>query len=228
MRVLDLMTLHCDALYVHNNLTELVCINDWLERPAPFFWMGFTREGVFRRFRYDVSAESRVQAERLLNREPNSPEARLPEHHDALRELFGAQNAIAGPTYWLSALSAESSRSAQRISADNAIVLRERELDAWVPDIPHQQPMFASLEDGRAVAVCASVRSTSLAHEAGVETLSAHRRQGHATAAVAAWAQELLGAGVVPLYSTTWDNLASQRVATGLGFKAFGWEYRIG
>lgn len=88
--------------------------------------------------------------------------------------------------------------------------------------------MFASLEDDRAVAVCASVRATSTAHEAGVETLPESRRRGHGAAAVAAWAEELLGAGSIPLYSTTWDNLASQRVASHLGFQAYGWEYRIG
>ena len=222
------MKMHCDALYVHNALEELVCINDWIERPVPLFWMGLTREGILWRFRSDVSAEIRGQAERLIDREPNALEARLPEHHDSLRDLFGAQNPVAGPTYWLSALSAKSQRGVQRMSADNSFLLRDSALDAWIPDIPYQQPMFASIEDGRAAAICASVRSTSLAHEAGVETLSNRRRRGHATAAVAAWAQELLGADIVPLYSTTWDNLASQRVATGLGFEAFGWEYRVG
>lgn len=228
MRDLDLMTMHCDALYVQDSATDLVCINDWLERPAPAFLMGLTRDGILWRFRHDVPAGTRRQAERYLPREPNRSEARFPENHDSLCALFGAEDAVAGPTYWLPALSPQSNERVTRVSADNASVLRDSELDAWIPDIPHRQPMFASLVDARAAAVCASVRATPIAHEAGVETLSAQRRRGHATAAAAAWAQELLGLGILPLYSTTGDNLASQRVATRLGFEAYGWEYRIG
>ncbi|MCA9983351.1 MAG: hypothetical protein KDE59_03615, partial [Anaerolineales bacterium] len=55
-----------------------------------------------------------------------------------------------------------------------------------------------------------------------------YRRRGYAAAAVAAWAQSLLTAGIVPLYSTAWENLASQGVARRVGFTAFGWEYRLG
>lgn len=222
------MIMHCNALYVHDDHTDLVCINDWLERPAPLFWMGVTRAGVLWRFRYDVPAQVRFQAEGLLDDELNLSAARLRAIHDSLCSFFAERNAAGGPTYWLATLSAQSHRFAERISADNSSVLGGSELAAWIPDVPHQQPMFASLEDGRAVAVCASVRSTPSAHEAGVETHSGYRRRGHATAAVAAWAQELLELGIVPLYSTTSGNLASQRVATGLGFEAFGWEYRIG
>lgn len=228
MQELELMRLHCDALYVQNDVLDIVCINDWLRRPAPVFWMGVTHGGIQWRFRDNVSSDIRVRAERMIDQEPHCVSAEQPRHHDAFRSLFGMRSAIAGPTYWLSDMSAYRDHPTQRVSAANAYVLQGSELDAWIPDIPHQQPVFASLVRGRAVAVCASVRSTGAAHEAGVETLPHHRRAGHATAAVAAWARELLGAGIVPLYSTSWSNLASQRVASALGFEAFGWEYRIG
>lgn len=222
------MSVHCDALYVHNDRRELICINDWLRRPAPAFWMGFTPEGILWRFREDVPAETRTRAERLIDHEANDPASQAPLNHSAYCALFGAQDAISGPTYWLSADPVLSGRPVQRVSAAYAAALNDSGLDAWIPDMPHQKPMFASLENGRAVAVCASVRSTPTAHEVGVETVPRHRRRGHGGAVVAAWAQELLRRDIIPLYSTSWDNLASRGLATGLGFEAFGWEYRIG
>lgn len=230
MNQLELMKAHCDALYVHNEKLDLICINDWLRRPAPSFWIGFTQEGIQWRFREDISAAVRTRIEALINREPRDNSSRLPHHHASYLALLGERNAIAGPTYWLPALSPGSDQDhrVERVSECNAGVLHDSELEAWIPDVPYQQPMFASLESNRAVSVCASVRSTSVAHEAGVETLPGYRREGHAAAVVACWAQELLRTSIVPLYSTSWHNVASQGVARHLGFVAFGWEYRVG
>jgi predicted GNAT family acetyltransferase len=88
--------------------------------------------------------------------------------------------------------------------------------------------MVVSLAEGRAVSVCASVRIAPTAHEAGVETVSDHRRRGHAVAAVRAWAREVETGGALPLYSTSWDNHASRAVAARVGGELFGWEYCVG
>lgn len=228
MDELTLMTAHCAALFVQNEDRELVCVNDWHRRPAPVYWMGFSHKGIVWRFRMDVAVETRAEIERLIGDESTDPSLRWPKHHDSYCALLHEARATSGPTYRLSAHSARSDHSVRRVSLADAAVLRGSGLEAWIPDIPHQQPMFVSLEDGRAVAVCASVRTTPIADEAGVESLPRSRRRGHATAAVAAWSQAVLGAGKVPLYSTTWDNLASQAVARHLGSVAFGWEYRVG
>lgn len=228
MRELELMAMHCNALYVHNEARELVCVNDWLTAPAPSFWLGFTREGILHRFREDVSATIRARLGGLIAEESTHAAPRAPRFHKSYLSLLGAREATAGPTYWLSSLPTSPDRRIQRISAANATVLRESALNAWVPDIPHQQPMFASLDNGLAVSICASVRVTENAHEVGVETISQYRCRGHASAVVSAWAGDLLSAGIVPLYSTSWNNLASQQVARRIGFERFGWEYRIG
>ncbi|MXY71814.1 MAG: GNAT family N-acetyltransferase, partial [Dehalococcoidia bacterium] len=65
--------------------------------------------------------------------------------------------------------------------------------------------------------VCGSVRITPEAHEAGVETSANARGRGFAVAVVAAWAQAVRALGAEPLYSTSWDNAASQAVASKLG-----------
>ena len=50
----------------------------------------------------------------------------------------------------------------------------------WLPDISYRSPFVALLQEGSAVAVCASARMRDGAHEAGVETVSSYRQRGHA------------------------------------------------
>jgi hypothetical protein len=225
---LELMQAHCDACYVQDAAAELVCVNDWIKRAAPAFWLGVTRQGLSWRFRFDVPAEVRARAERLIGSEPFADGERQRPIHDAMyREIFATQQAVAGPTYILPCRAVSVGSQTTPISEANRELLRDG-LEAWIPDIAYQQPMVVSLAEGRAVSVCASVRITPTAHEAGVETVGDHRRRGHAVAAVRAWAREVEAGGALPLYSTSWDNHASRAVAARVGGELFGWEYRVG
>jgi hypothetical protein len=78
-------------------------------------------------------------------------------------------------------------------------------------------PVAVAVRAGVAVAACNSARRRPWACEAGVHTMDGHERQGLATAVVAAWRDAVVAAGMTPLYSTTWDDLASRRVAEKLG-----------
>jgi len=55
-----------------------------------------------------------------------------------------------------------------------------------------------------------------------VETVLAYRGRGYANTVVAAWARDILATGRMPLYSTSWQNLASQAVARKLGLIQYG------
>ena len=86
---------------------------------------------------------------------------------------------------------------------------------------------MAVIVDGQAAAVCASVRITDAAHEAGVETLEGYRRKGYAVAVVSTWASAVEKMGVLPLYSTAVENVASQKVAARLGLSQYGADFHI-
>jgi len=75
---------------------------------------------------------------------------------------------------------------------------------------------MAVIEDGAAVSLCHSARLTDRAAEAGVETLDVYRGRGYASVVVAGWAHAIQATGRIPLYRTSWDNLASQAVARRL------------
>jgi predicted GNAT family acetyltransferase len=83
-------------------------------------------------------------------------------------------------------------------------------------------PCFAVVRGGAAVSVCFSSRIGAAAAESGVETLPHFRGRGYASAATAGWATAVQAAGLIPLYSTSWENLASQGVARRLGLVLFG------
>jgi hypothetical protein len=115
---------------------------------------------------------------------------------------------------------------ATRITRANADLLRGG-MEEWLPDAEAGRLIFAGVADGRAVSICASVSAVAGAHAAGVETLPAYRRRGFAAQAVAGWGRAVLETDAAPFYGTTFDNLASQRVAGRLGMELVGSEFSV-
>ncbi len=107
---------------------------------------------------------------------------------------------------------------ATRISRSNLHLLAGMvsDLDALALTFEAREPRMAVIEDGVAVSVCYSARLTERAADAGVETLEGYRGHSYAPKVVTAWAHAIRATGRIPLYSTSWDNLASQAVARKL------------
>jgi RimJ/RimL family protein N-acetyltransferase len=97
--------------------------------------------------------------------------------------------------------------------------------EGLVEELPAWQPFVAVVKAGRAVSVCRSVRITAKAHEAGVETLPDFRGKGYAKEVTAEWAYLVHSQGALPLYSTSWENVASQSLAKKLNLRMFGADF---
>ena len=142
----------------------------------------------------------------------------------AVRGVLERQAPIAvetgGPAYRFPESVAQSHEVVQVTDANTAVV---RNTYPWLYDaLAAWGPCFAVVRDGAAVSICFSSRIGARACEAGVDTLPAFRGRGYASAVTAAWGTSVRAAGLIPLYSTGWDNLASQGVARRLGLIKFG------
>lgn len=109
------------------------------------------------------------------------------------------------------------------------VLLDKSESSVLIRHFPYSHHVFDSrvpvgvvVRDGAAVSACFSARSTLQAAEAGVATEPTHRRQGLAAAVVTAWITAQHDFGLVPLYSTSWANVGSRRLAAELGLRHYG------
>jgi GNAT superfamily N-acetyltransferase len=175
----------------------------------------------------DLSADVAATLEAIARRPRGPPRDWAHEYAaylSVLAQVAPISAVRAGPVYC--ALDDPTGVAAVAVDADNAGRL-QGELAAWRGDVARLQPMYAVVEDGRAVSLCASVAASDRAHAAGVETARDHRGRGLAVQAVAAWARAVRALGAIPFYGTSFDNIASQGVARRLGLTLVGAEFWI-
>src|SRR5262249_12436175 len=141
-----------------------------------------------------------------------------------LRELLAGHVPVSaeggGPTYVFPAALARP-EGAVRVTDENVALVQETfpTLYRTFAEVP---VCFAAVRDGAAVSVCFSSRIGPRATEAEVETLPEFRGRGYAAAVTAAWGLAVQAAGGIPLYTTSWENVASQGVARHLGLRMYG------
>lgn len=227
------MSLVANALFTHDAASRMVRVNEPDGDVAPRFFLGRTRDGHVWRFRTDLPDDVVSSLTTLCEREQVQPDtlSEHPEHLDAMRCLLAAQQPIekeyAGPEYFFPQhIPQPHGVIAQRMTHEHAESLAPH--FRWVIPLLDSIPVCAVIENGVAVSLCFSSRTTPQADEAGVSTAEGHRGKGYAPMAVAAWANAVRTLGRVPLYGTTWDNAASRRVAAKLGLIQFGALLSIG
>lgn len=226
-----------DALYTRDAAGRLLAADDGEGGAAPRFWLGRTREGCIWRFGASLPADVAEQLDHLCRTEPPAAgdDDREPAQRAEYLRILAAHGDVGkiggGPCY---SAPAGSAPGAAGRSADGIVTIDESNVDLlkahltdWIDVALQWQPMVVALDGGHAVSVCASVRLTGEAHEAGVDTAPAFRRRGFARRAVAAWLVEVRRIGVEPLYSTWWENVASQRLAASLGLPLFGSDFAV-
>jgi RimJ/RimL family protein N-acetyltransferase len=234
---LSLINIQASALFVADPTGRLQYIREpgYAEAeldPAPRFWMGRTRTGNVWRFRQDVPDDLVRDVELLCRTEPVTVDfATLPTHAAAIKAALHMHMPITyewrGPAYWIPH-SVQTPAEVVLVSEANAHVLEAH--FAWKRTSRSGfkfGPVTATVVYGSAVALCFCARLTEQAAEAGVETVEAERGRGYASAAVTGWAAAVRQRGLIPLYSTSWENVASQGVARKLGMLLYGEDWSI-
>jgi RimJ/RimL family protein N-acetyltransferase len=220
-----IMTLQATALFQLDAAGRILAINESDSAPAPRLFIGRTTEGLVWHYRHDLPDALVREIDTLLATEPPSADLRTPLRCDEpLRALLHAHAPItsiwSGPAWWCPEGIAAPRPVPTVQLADGAAMAKH--YPGWARDFANSQPCIAVLDGDDAVAVCCSSRRSPDAAEAGADTLPDYRGRGYAASAVAAWAAAIRATGRLPLYSTAWDNVASQGVARTLGLVLYG------
>jgi GNAT superfamily N-acetyltransferase len=234
MSDLQLLQLQAEALFTHDGRGRILHTNEPEGDRAPRFFFAHSREGNLWRCRDDVPKEMVRALDALAAAEPVGVDLRAePRNVGAFLTALGVEREGApvesGPAYQFPD---ELPRAAgvTHLTRDNLHLLRAmvQDLDYTARYFEERGPCMAVVEDGRAVSICFSARLTDKAAEAGVETLEAYRGRGYAPAVVTEWARAIRATGRIPLYSTSWDNHASQAVARRFRLVHYGTDVSLG
>lgn len=224
------MRQHVGALFTQDRAGRLVAVNEPGGKPAPRFFLGSTVQGHHCWFRHDIEHPVVEELQAMCDAQPPSADlgprpALVEQVCICLARVAAVERVWAGPAF-VCPPGLPETPGGVRVSRTNADLLSPY-LDDWRDDVEAEVPMAASLQDGRAVSVCCSVRVSHPAHEAGVETHPDFRGRGHGARAVAEWAKAVREVGRVPLYSTSWENTASRALAARLRLAQFGADLHI-
>jgi GNAT acetyltransferase len=221
----DLMGIRADTLYTYDASGRMLRTNEPDGSPAPRVFLGRTMTGHVVRFGEGVPDGVARQLTEIIERQAAGgalpvPPAALAAVREALERHAPISREGGGPAYRFPESVAWPAEVVQVTDVNVEVV---RDTFPWlVQALADWWPCFAVVRDGAAVSVCFSSRIGASAAEAGVETLPAFRGRGCAVAVTAAWGAAVRAAGLLPLYSTAWDNLASQGVARRIGLLMFG------
>jgi GNAT superfamily N-acetyltransferase len=234
MSDLQLLQLQAEALFTHDGRGRILHANEPEGDRAPRFFFARSREGNLWRCRDDVPEEMVRALDAFAAAEPVGVDLRAePRNVGAFLTALGDEREGAavesGPAYQFPD---ELPRAAgvTHLTCDDLHLLRAmvQDLDYTARYFEERGPCMVVVADGRAVSICFSARLTDKAAEAGVETLEAYRGRGYAPAVVTAWARAIRATGRIPLYSTSWDNHASQAVARRLRLVHYGTDVSLG
>jgi hypothetical protein len=217
---------HVEALFVHDEHGRLLTVNEPGGGTAPRFYLGMTEEGIIWRYRSDLDSSIAAELNALCKLERQAGWMHEPQYLKEYEKLLPDGLISMGPAFVFPDYPGAPKRKVLEVTNENKKVLRGG-LDAWIVDLERGTKLFVIMVDGQAVSVCASVRETLHCHEAGVETLNEYRGRGYAADVASAWANKLISSKLMPLYSTSWENIASRNVAKKLGLNMYGVDFHI-
>ena len=187
---------------------------------SPRLFLGQTRDGNVRRFRYDLPLQVIKDLEDVIDEEPIVTDLSVGlTLFEEYKRILGKDEPVQQVTMGLGYRYPEKLQrfpDVVRVTQDN-VHLAATSFPWLLKEFKECQPCVAFVEDGQFVSLCHSPYISSNAHIAGVETLEGYRRRGYATAVAVEWGAAVMELEQIPIYSTGLDNMASQGVARRAG-----------
>jgi len=219
----ELMAIQANVLFSHDLLGRMISVNEPGHPIGPRFFLGCTSGGNVTKYRYDLTNDIVSEIEQLVSKHPNY--INLAKIINILSREQQINNIWIGPAFTFSNHLNMPNR-VTRITDTNKELL-QCNFSNLLDQLEWRQPCFAIIDEGTAVSICCSARSTSVASEASVETLEGFQGKGYGSDVVTAWAIAVQEEKRIPLYSTSWDNFASQAVAKNLKLINYGTDIHI-
>lgn len=214
---LELMEHHVNVLFKHDREKRLLVVNEPPYDVAPRIFIGATKLGSVVRFSNSLDAAIVEKLEQVMGRNPTN----LGEIIKVL-SLDGVFNHLSfGPAYVFPEIRDRTCTKVIKVTEENRVLL-EPDFPYTFEDFDYKQPCFVIVENNMVVSICCSARQTSKADEASVFTHENYRGRAYGVQVTNAWASEVQKQGRIALYSTTWDNFASQSLARKLQMVQYG------
>ncbi|WP_419881606.1 GNAT family N-acetyltransferase [Peribacillus sp. B-H-3] len=212
------MEIQADVLFKKDNSGRMTELNEPIFSPAPLFFLGRTREGSILRFSVSFPKIILNEVIKMVNQNSENPD--IGKIVSCINKVNDISNIWMGPAY-IFPEDFNRISSATKITNENKGALLSHFPNLLI-QFEWRQPIFATIENGKAVSVCCSARMNEKAAEASVETLEEYRGKGYAMECTIAWAKEIHKKGCHALYSTAWDNFRSQAIAKKLNLYQYG------
>ncbi|PGZ90547.1 MULTISPECIES: GNAT family N-acetyltransferase [unclassified Bacillus (in: firmicutes)] len=214
---LELMEMHINVLFKHNEVGKITQINEPPYTSAPRFYIGSTKMGNVKRFLDCLKNEELIELEKSLDTDPSIPLVNIMQ---ILSKTHQIDRLWIGPAYVFQTVGKASSKAIKITQANKQFLLPN--FPYTYEELEFKEPCYAIIENDIAVSICCSARQSAEAAEASVYTLEDFRGKEYGLIVSNAWAADIQGQGRTALYSTSWDNYASQAVARKLKLVQYG------
>jgi len=214
---LELMEYHVNVLFRHDSENKVTVVNEPPYDVAPRIFIGATRVGSVVRYSNLLEAVIVEKLEQVIGTYPTD----IGEVIKVLSIDCELNKLSFGPAYVFPDIRERSCTKAIKVTYENKELLKPY-FPYTFEDFEYKQPCFIIVENNIVVSICCSARQTSKADEASVFTNEDYRGRAYGVDVTKAWAAEVQKQGRIALYSTSWDNFASQSIARKLQLVQYG------
>ncbi len=218
---MEMLKIQASTLYTINEQQRLLSINEPGGGKAPALFIGMTSAGSLTYYHEQLPPDLTVE----LGRNSELP-LDIPKLIRKVETFEPVNHMWMGPAYAFPETSDEWNLNVQLIGHEQRYMLAEH-FPELTDHLHERSPVAAYVIGDSAVAVCCSARVSIHGAEASLYTAPGFRGRGYAAETVKCWQYYVRESGRMPIYSTSWDNLASQHVARKLGLIQFGVDFSI-